>query len=52
MVKVNRELITEDAMGMENYWKCDIHVFEGYYNNIKVTTPEDLVVIKNILNFR
>jgi len=52
MSKGNRELITDDAMVMENYGKCDIHVFEGSYNNIKVTTPEDLVVIKNILNFR
>lgn len=44
--------ITDDAMVMERYGKRDIHVFEGSYNNIKVTTPEDLEFIKNILKFR
>ncbi|MCM1466552.1 MAG: 2-C-methyl-D-erythritol 4-phosphate cytidylyltransferase [Alistipes sp.] len=46
------ENITDDAMVMERYGKRNIHVFEGSYNNIKVTTCEDLEFIKNILKFR
>lgn len=48
----NAENITDDAMVMERYGKWNIHVFEGSYTNIKVTTPEDLEFIKNILKFR
>lgn len=52
MCEAEQENVTDDAMVMENYGKCDIHVFEGSYKNIKVTTPEDLDFIKNILKFR
>lgn len=41
--------ITDDAMVMENYGELAVHVFQGSYNNIKVTTQEDLEIIKNIL---
>lgn len=47
-----QEMVTDDAMVMERYGKCDIHVFEGSYNNMKVTTSEDLEFIKNILKFQ
>lgn len=52
MNKGEQETITDDAMVMENFGECAIHVFEGSYNNIKVTTQEDLGFIKNILKFR
>lgn len=43
--------VTDDAMVMEKFGRCDIHVFEGSYNNMKVTTAEDLDIVKNILKF-
>lgn len=47
-----QETITDDAMVMERFGKYAIHVYEGSYENMKVTTPEDLEFIKNILKFR
>lgn len=47
--KCNTGNITDDAMVMENYGNLSVHIFEGDYNNIKVTTPEDLEIVKNIL---
>lgn len=44
-----RENITDDAMVMENYGELLVHVFEGDYDNIKVTTKEDIEIVKNIL---
>lgn len=41
--------ITDDAMVVECFGGVKVHVFEGNYNNIKVTTQEDIEVIKNIL---
>ena len=52
MSKGEQETITDDAMVMENFGERAIHVFEGSYNNIKVTTQEDLGFVKNILKFR
>lgn len=52
MLSEGRETVTDDAMVMEQYGKCNIRVFEGSYDNIKVTTPEDLQFIKNILKFQ
>lgn len=43
------ENITDDAMVMENYGEIAVHAFMGSYNNIKVTTKEDLDIVKNIL---
>lgn len=44
-----RANITDDAMVMENYGELSVYVFDGDYDNIKVTTPEDIGTIKNIL---
>lgn len=41
--------ITDDAMVMENYGDLNVAVYPGKYDNIKVTTTEDLEYIKNIL---
>ena len=45
----DRGNITDDAMVMENYGNIPVHVFEADYNNIKVTTQDDLVFVKNVL---
>ena len=45
----NRTNITDDAMVMENYGELSVYVFDGEYDNIKVTTPEDINTVKNIL---
>lgn len=36
--------ITDDAMVVENVCGCPVHLVEGSYENIKITTPEDLEV--------
>lgn len=36
--------ITDDAMVLEQYCDHPIHLVEGSYRNIKVTTPEDLIL--------
>lgn len=35
--------ITDDAMVVENVLRCPVKIVEGSYENIKITTPEDLV---------
>lgn len=36
--------ITDDAMVVERMMEHPVHVVEGNYQNIKITTPEDLVI--------
>ncbi len=36
--------ITDDAMVVENVCRCQVHLVEGSYENIKITTPEDLKI--------
>lgn len=42
--------ITDDAMVMENFGDISVKVTEGTYENIKITTPEDLILAEQILN--
>lgn len=42
--------ITDDAMVMENFGKALVHIVEGSYENIKITTPDDMVLAEQILN--
>ncbi len=42
--------ITDDAMVAEHYAGTKIKVVEGSYNNMKITTPEDVLLAE--LNFR
>lgn len=42
--------ITDDAMVMESFSDIPIKVVEGNYENIKITTPEDLIFAERILN--
>lgn len=41
--------ITDDAMVIEEFTDVPVKLIEGSYNNIKLTTPEDLIVAENIL---
>ncbi len=36
--------ITDDAMVMERFGDLKVHVSEGSYRNIKITTPEDMLI--------
>lgn len=36
--------ITDDAMVVEKYGMQKVYLYEGAYENIKITTPEDLIV--------
>ena len=38
------ENLTDDAMAMELFGDGEIHIAQGSYENIKITTPEDLTV--------
>jgi 2-C-methyl-D-erythritol 4-phosphate cytidylyltransferase len=42
--------ITDDAMVYETYLKRPVKMLLGDYNNLKLTTPEDLSLAKEILN--
>ena len=42
--------ITDDAMVYQNYMKLPVKILLGDYNNIKLTTPEDLTIAEGILN--
>lgn len=41
--------ITDDSMVVENFSKNKVHLTMGDYNNIKVTTPEDMQLLAQIL---
>lgn len=41
--------ITDDAMVVEQYGGVKVKLVEGAYENIKVTTPEDIKVLENLL---
>ena len=48
--KINCEgiKVTDDTMVVEQYGN-KVYLYEGSYNNIKVTTPEDLDIATQIL---
>ena len=41
--------ITDDAMVMEHFGSLPVHVSEGSYRNIKITTPEDMIIAGALL---
>ena len=47
-----REDITDDSMVMESFGEHQVHFIMGQYDNIKLTTPEDMVIGKAILQQR
>lgn len=46
---VSMQEITDDAMVVEQYKNTPVHIVEGAYENIKITTPEDILVAEKIL---
>lgn len=44
--------ITDDSMIVERFSDVPVHILEGEYTNIKVTTPEDLRTVEQILRGR
>ena len=49
MMHTSQAGITDDAMVMEQYGCRKIRLLEGSYNNLKMTTPEDILVGEMIL---
>ena len=41
--------ITDDAMVVEYFMGKSVKMLEGFYHNIKITTPEDLLIAKTFL---
>ena len=48
----DRTGITDDAMVVEKSGACKVKMVMGSYDNVKVTTPEDLRVVENIIKKR
>lgn len=48
--KKDMAVITDDAMVVEQETNVKIRLAEGSYQNIKITTPEDLAVAESFLN--
>ena len=48
-IESGREDITDDSMVMESFGDYDVHFVMGQYDNIKLTTPEDMVIGMAIL---
>lgn len=46
----NDNTITDDSMVIEKYTDIKVKLVETSYNNIKITTPEDLIFMENIIN--
>lgn len=44
--------ITDDSMVVEKHGKCKVKMVEGSYENLKITTPDDLFVAEVILRGR
>ena len=42
--------VTDDAMVVEAQMGVRIHMTQGSYENIKITTPEDLLIAETMLN--
>lgn len=49
--KENKKNYTDDCQLVENI-KVPVHIVKGNYSNLKLTTPEDLIIFENILNIR
>ncbi|MDD7114099.1 MAG: 2-C-methyl-D-erythritol 4-phosphate cytidylyltransferase [Lachnospiraceae bacterium] len=49
MIEAGDNTVTDDAMVMERYGNRRVKMIPGSYDNIKITTPEDLIVGEAIL---
>ena len=45
----SRDFVTDDAMVMEKYGNVSVKLTLSEYTNIKITTPEDIGIVSNIL---
>lgn len=52
MWKIGDDEVTDDAMVMEKYGCLNVKLVEGAYQNIKVTTPEDILIASLLLNHK
>lgn len=52
MMEGNQDGITDDAMVMEQFGERRIKLLEGSYHNIKITTPEDILIGEAFLSNR
>lgn len=52
MLEAGENRMTDDAMVMEKYGRRRVKMIEGGYDNIKVTTPDDLITGEVILKRR
>ncbi len=50
LMKEEHENVTDDAMAVERMMKIPVKMFEGSYQNVKITTPEDLAIAKVFLH--
>ena len=41
--------VTDDSMLVEELGLCQVKLVEGSYDNIKITTPEDLILAEKII---
>lgn len=48
-IKNSREVVTDDTMAVEKYGH-KVFLYDGSYNNIKITTQEDLIVAEKIFS--
>lgn len=49
MWEIGDHTVTDDAMVMEKYGDLKVKLIEGSYQNIKITTPEDFLITKILL---
>lgn len=49
MIDNNDYSMTDDSMVIEKYTNCKVRIIMGEYTNIKLTTPEDMLIIKEFI---
>ena len=47
-IKEDKILVTDDTMVVEQYG-YNVYLYEGEYTNIKITTPEDLILGEKLI---
>lgn len=48
-VENDNKIVTDDTMVVESYGN-KVYLYDGSYNNIKITTPEDLIMAEKLIN--
>ena len=52
MMETEHGDVTDDAMAVERMMNVPVRMFEGSYQNMKITTPEDLEIAKVFLGIQ